>query len=143
MGNALNRSSDMTTAAVMAVIASGIGFEQPLHPAAQAAIGSGADHQMDWLGHQAVPDDIHGNPGAGVDDGLDAGVVVSGLVENCLAAVAAVVDVIPHAANGGSGSSWHAIGVMDATLALNISIFVMSPFPRRLSEGVTGQITSQ
>jgi hypothetical protein len=81
MGNAWNRSSDMTTGAVMAVIASGVGHEQPLRPAAQAADGLGADHQIEVAGHQAVSEDIPGKLGAGDDDGLDEGVVVTGLAE--------------------------------------------------------------
>jgi hypothetical protein len=36
------------------------------------------------------------------------GVVVAGLMEDGLVAIAAVEHVIRHAANRGSGSSWHA-----------------------------------
>jgi hypothetical protein len=36
---------------------------------------------MEVVGHQAVPEDIHGKPGAGVDDELDEGIVVTGFVE--------------------------------------------------------------
>jgi hypothetical protein len=75
---------------------------------------------MEVVRHQAAPEDIPGKPGAGVDDGLDEDVVVTGLVEDSLAAVTAVEDVIPHAASGGSGSSWHAIGEVAAPLAVNI-----------------------
>jgi hypothetical protein len=79
------------------------------------------------VGHQAVPEDIQGEPGAGVDDGLDEGVIVPGLVEDRLAAVAAVENVLPLAANGGSGSSWHAIMVKQVGLAVSIGYVPISP----------------
>jgi hypothetical protein len=53
---------DMAAGAVVAVLASGVGHEQPLHPAAQVAVGSGADHQVEVVGHQAVPEDIQREP---------------------------------------------------------------------------------
>jgi len=54
---------------------------------------------VEVLGHQAVSEDIQREPGAGVDDG----VIVSWLVEDGLAAVAAVENVVPHAAHGRFG----------------------------------------
>jgi hypothetical protein len=75
---------------VMAVIASGVGHEQPLHPSAQVAVGLRTYHQVKMVRHQTVPEHIHGKPSAGVDDGLDEGVVVAGLMEYGLAAVAAL-----------------------------------------------------
>jgi hypothetical protein len=44
--------------------------------------------------HQTEPEHIHGKPNTGVDDGLDEGVLVAGLMEYGLAAVE---HVIPHA----------------------------------------------
>jgi len=66
-------------------------------------------------------------PSAGVDDGRDEGVGVTRLVEAGLLAVAAVEDVVPDAANGGSGSSRQATTVRDAPLAVDIRY---SPFSR-------------
>jgi hypothetical protein len=103
------------------VIASGVGHEQPLHPSAQVAVGSGTHQHVKIVRHQTVPEHIHGKPSAGVDDGLDEGVVVAGLMEDGLAAVAAVEHVIPHAANSGSGSSWHGTIVMYHPVTLNIN----------------------
>jgi len=112
--------SDMAAVAIAAVIASGVAHEQRLHPAAQVAVGSGADRQVEEVGHRAVPEDIHGEPVAGVDDGLDEGVIVPGLTEDGNAAVAAVEDVVLHSANGSPGSSRHAIMVKQGGLAVDI-----------------------
>jgi hypothetical protein len=98
---------NVPTGAVVAVIASGMSHEQPLHPSDQVAVGVRTDHQVKMVGHQTVPEHIHGKPSAGVSDGLDECVIVPGLMENGLAAVAAVEHVIPHTANRGSGSSRH------------------------------------
>jgi len=43
----------MAAGAIAAVIASGVGPDQPLHPTAQVAVGLGADHQVEVVGHQA------------------------------------------------------------------------------------------
>jgi hypothetical protein len=67
-------------------------------------------------------------PGAGIADGLAEGVVVPGLVEDGLAAVAAVEDVVPDAADGSSGSSGYAIIVKHARSAVNIGYVPFSPF---------------
>jgi hypothetical protein len=59
------------------------------------------------VGHQAVSEDIQREPGAGIADGLDKGVIVSGLVKDGLSTITTVEDVVPHPADGRSGSSWH------------------------------------
>jgi hypothetical protein len=117
--------------AVVAVIASGVGHEQPLHPSAQVAVGLRTDHQVKMVGHQTVPQHIHGKPSAGVNDGLDESVVVTGLTEDGLAAVAAIEHVIPHAAHRGSGSSRHTLIVKGDSWLRNIqcvSFSLLSPF---------------
>jgi hypothetical protein len=115
---------------VVAVIASGVGHEQPLHPSAQVAVGLGRHQQVKMVRHQTVPEHIHGKPNAGVNNGLDEGVLVTGLMEDGLAAVAAVEHVIPHAANRDSGSSWHAtiVNCHPRTLNINHVPFCLSSF---------------
>jgi hypothetical protein len=66
------------------------------------------------VGNQAVSENIEKEPGAGVDDGLDKGVSVSGLVKDGLSTIATVQDVVPHAADGRPGSSWHPTVLMQA-----------------------------
>jgi hypothetical protein len=105
----------------VAVIESGVGHEQPLHPSVQVAVGLGTHQQVKMVRHQTVPEHIHGKPSTGVDDGLDKGVLVARLMEDGLAAVAAVEHVIPHAANRGSGSSWHDTIVKHHPRTLNIN----------------------
>jgi hypothetical protein len=83
---------------IVAVLASGVGHEQPLRPSAQVAVGLSTHQYVKMILYQTVPEHIHGEPSAGVDDGLDEGFVVAGLAEDGLAAVAAVEHVIPHAA---------------------------------------------
>ena len=117
---------------VVAVIASGVGHEQPLHPSAQVAVSLGTHQQVTTIRYQTVPEHIHGKPSAGVDDGLDEGVLVAGLMEDGLAAVAAVEHVIQHAANRGSGSSWHAkIAMKDLFIIIILYVnllYVYVPF---------------
>jgi hypothetical protein len=52
------------------------------------------------VGHQAISEDIEREPGAGVDDGLDKGVLVFGRVKGGLSTIIAVNDLVPHAAAG-------------------------------------------
>ena len=47
---------------VVAVITSGMGHEQPLHPSAQVAVGLGTYHQVKMVRHQTIPEQIHGKP---------------------------------------------------------------------------------
>jgi hypothetical protein len=85
--------------------------------------------QVKMIRHQTVPEHIHEKPSAGVDDGLDEGVEVAGLMEDGLAAVAAVEHVILHAANRSSGSSWHATIVKYHPPTLNIKICPLLSYP--------------
>jgi hypothetical protein len=70
-----------------------------------------------WL---FIAEDIQREPGVGVDDGLDKGAIVFGLVKDGLSAITTIEDVIPLAADGSSGSSWHASRIKQAGLSVNI-----------------------
>jgi hypothetical protein len=52
------------------------------------------------VGHQAVSENIEREPGAGVDDGLDKGVIAAGLVKDGLSTIITVNDPVSHAADG-------------------------------------------
>jgi len=88
------------------MITLGVGHEQPSHPAAQIAIGMRPDHQVEVVGHQAVSQEIQGQAGGGIRHGLDESVVLGGLMDHGLAAIAAIENVIPHAGDGGSCGPW-------------------------------------
>jgi hypothetical protein len=98
---------DMATGSVLAVISPGVSHKQPLHPTAQVPVALRADNQVEVVGHQAVPEDIQREPGARIADGLDKGVIVSGLVKDRRSTITTVEDVVPHPADGRSGSSRH------------------------------------
>ena len=53
---------------------------------------------MDAIRHQAVSQEMQGQAGSGVGHCFDEGVVVGGLMEPGLAAIAAIEDVIPQPA---------------------------------------------
>jgi hypothetical protein len=72
----------------MAMVALGVRREQPLHPTSQVAIMMGPQYQVEVVGHEAIAEQVHRQAGACVDDRLDEGVVIAGLVEDGLAAVA-------------------------------------------------------
>ena len=95
------------------MIPPGMGHQQPLDPSAEVAVGVGADHQMEVVGHQAVTQEVHREPGGGVAHGVDEGVVVRRLVEDLGAAVAAVEDVIPCVGDRSSCSPGHATRVSE------------------------------
>jgi hypothetical protein len=130
--------------AVAAVIASGVGREQPLHSSAQVGVGLRTDYQVKMVGQQSVSQRIHGKPSAGVNDDLDEGVVVTGLMDDGLAAVAATEHVITHAAHRSSGSFRRILIAKGDSRVRNIRhvaffcplgfvIFVTSPFSGRWS----------
>jgi hypothetical protein len=73
---------------------------------------------------------------AGIDDDLDKGIKVSRIVKDCLSTIAVVEDVIPHAADGSSGSSWHATILKQAGLSVNIC-YVSFPWLQFPSTGMT------
>jgi site-specific DNA recombinase len=110
---------DVPRGAVVAVIATGVRREQPLHPAPEVAVGVGSQYDVEVIGHQAVAQDIDGEALARIDDRLKEGIVIGGLVEDGLASVAAVEGVIPHAPDGGAGGAWHGITVLGARPAVN------------------------
>jgi hypothetical protein len=85
-------------------------------------------------GHQAVSEDIQRKPGAGVDNGIDKGALVPGLVKDNLSTIATIEDVIPHAADGIAGSSWHAAILKQAGLRVDIS---SAPFSLSAIPGAT------
>jgi hypothetical protein len=53
-------------------------------------------------------------------DGLDKGVIVSGLVKDGLSTITTVEDVVPHPDDGRSGSSWHPTIIKQTGLSVNI-----------------------
>jgi hypothetical protein len=92
-----------------------------LHATAQVPVASRVDNQVEVVGHQAVSEDIQREPGAGIADGLDKGVIiVSGLVKGGLSTITTVEDVVPHPADGRSGSSWHPAIIKQTGLSVNI-----------------------
>ncbi len=57
----------------------------------------GPQYQVEVVGHEAIAEQVDRQAGACVDDRLDEGVVIAGLVENGLVAVASIEGVISHA----------------------------------------------
>ncbi len=51
--------------------------------------------QVEVVGHEAIAEQVDRQAGACVDDRLDEGIVIAGLVENGLAAVAPIDGVVP------------------------------------------------
>ena len=68
----------------MAMIPPRMGHEQPLHPAPQVAVSMRPDHQMEVIGHQAIAQNVHGEPGMGLTDRLDEGVIIARFMKNLL-----------------------------------------------------------
>ena len=79
----------------------------------------GPQYQVEVVGHEAIAEQVHRQAGACVDDRLDEGVVIAGLVEDSLAAVAPIEGVIPHATDRGASGSRHAIMIVDEVPAVN------------------------
>ena len=75
---------------------------------------------MEVVGHQAVAENVQKEPGEGVDNGVDKGAPVPRLVKRNLSKIATMEDVIPHAADGIAGSSWHAAILKQAGLSVNL-----------------------
>jgi hypothetical protein len=90
------------------------------------------DHFLEVVAYQAVSEHTKREPGAGVDDGLDKGVIVFGLVKDGHSTITTVEDVVPHPTDGRSGSSWHPTIIKHSGLSVNISYvpFSASPFAR-------------
>jgi hypothetical protein len=43
-----------------------------------------SQNKVEMVGHQAISEQNHRHAGAGVDHDVDKGIIIAGLVENCL-----------------------------------------------------------
>ena len=102
--------------AVMTMISSRMGCQEPLQPTPQVAITVRPEHEMEMVRHQAITEEIDRNPTLGVVHRRHKGVEVRRLVEHRLAAVPAIQCVIDHPANSGSSGPWHPRMEADASL---------------------------
>jgi hypothetical protein len=93
--------------------------EQPLRPTSQVAIMLGPQYQVEVVGHEAIAEQVHRQASASVDHRLDEGVVIAGLAEDGLAAVAPIEGVIPHATDRRASGSRHAITMVDEVPDVN------------------------
>jgi hypothetical protein len=59
------------------------------------------------------------------------GVVIGGLVENGLAAIASIQGVVPHTSDGGPSGSRHAPKISTAALSVNIRYVPFTPVEKR------------
>ena len=66
---------------------------------------------MKMVGHEAVAKDWHGDFDTGVVEGLEEGVVITLLVKNLPAPIAAVYHMVANAANRGSRAAGHIVNV--------------------------------
>ena len=69
-----------------------MGGQHPVHPAAQFAIGSRPEHEVEMVGHQAVRDGPHRHPDAGLARNPEERIDVFGFVKDFGPCVAAVDD---------------------------------------------------
>jgi len=60
---------------------------------------------MIW--HNTIRKNAHRNPGASQPNQLHEGLVIAGLVKDCVLRVTAIDDVIADAANCGAPRAWH------------------------------------
>ena len=81
----------------MPVVSVRVRRQQPAHPTPQVPIPLGSYDQVEVVGHEAVAEDVERDPVRRVVDGLDERVVVGRLVEDRLAAVAAIQGMVDHA----------------------------------------------
>jgi hypothetical protein len=98
---------DVSTGMIVAEIASHMGGEEPVHPAAEVAIVTWPERHVKVIGHEAVSDDPHGDATRGLDHHLKEGVVVAVFVEDGGSRIAAVQDMIAVPGSGGSSGAGH------------------------------------
>src|SRR5262249_4764993 len=91
---------DMPRGVVVPVVAEGLGRQQPAHPPAQVAIGLWPQYEMEMVGHEAIAEDIHRDAADSLRHGVDEGIIISRLVEDRGAAIAAIQGVVNQASDG-------------------------------------------
>ena len=72
------------------VITTHVRVLQPMHPHTEVTVLFREDDQVKMVGHEAVAKDWHGDFDTGVVEGLEEGVVITLLVKNLPAPLAAV-----------------------------------------------------
>jgi hypothetical protein len=70
------------------------------HEVGEFAVVSGPEDEVPVVGHEAVGEDAYGEDLAGLVEGLEEGLVIGGFVEDALAGVAAVEDMVDDVARG-------------------------------------------
>ena len=122
----------MSGRAVMTMISSGVGGQEPLHPASQVAIRMRPEHDVEVIGHQAVAEEVDRYPPSGIGHGLDEGVIIRRLVEHRLPAIAAIQGVINHPANKGASGARHRHKIIETDFEVKNALcppFPCPPFP--------------
>jgi len=89
---------DMAAAAVMTVITTHMGRQQPLHPTAEIAVVVRPKDQMEMVGHQAITEQPHRQSLGCLDEQLNESGVVRVFMKDFRAGVAAIEDVVTPAA---------------------------------------------
>ena len=91
----------------MTMVASHMGVERPMHPAAEVALFERPKDEVEMVGHQALRQEAHRDFDLGMGESFHEGVVVAVLKENALAIVASIENVVALVANRGSGGTGH------------------------------------
>ena len=107
-------------AAVVAVVSAGVGEGEPLHEALQVAVGAGAQDEVPVVAHQAPAQQVDVEPREGVGEDVEEGLEVFVLAEDCLAAVAAVQDVVDQAGLDAAAGAGHRRSVTADGEAVNM-----------------------
>jgi site-specific DNA recombinase len=98
---------DVAAAMVVLVVATDVRVQQPVHEAAQVAIGGRHHDEVEVVGHQAVAQHRHRHLDAGMGDRLEEGLVIAVLAKNFAPAVTAVDDMIADPTNRRSCGTRH------------------------------------
>jgi hypothetical protein len=79
---------------IMRQIAAHMRVQQPMHPAAQIAILTGPDSEMEMIGHETIADQPHRDAEPGFTDQSEEALVVPRLAEDSGAGIATIQDMV-------------------------------------------------
>jgi len=92
---------------VMLMIAPDVIGHPPLHEGIEFFTGSGRDHEMEMVGHQAEAENLNGMPGFGLAEYIKKGLVVPILSENGRAPVSTIQNMERMPSDLSSWNPWH------------------------------------
>jgi hypothetical protein len=92
---------------VVLVIAANMGGQQPHHIGAQVGIPARPHGQVEMVRHQAVSEEAHVRPLAGLGQELDKRCEVAFLVKDGASRVTAIEDVVAVSGSCSSCGAWH------------------------------------